>query len=220
MIISIVLVALGILFMFWPIGLYYIGYYNEDIFNLMYLTIPIGVLFIGIVGIVNSYKRNKRIDLNFKHINLKLEENPKQHYIKDEDKKFLIDNIEKFEEQIGNGKSYYINAFLKKKTPFNRGAFLGGAFWLGYRGLFKEFFALIVLFIIFDIVIFILGINIGNFNIGIVTSSVCGILGNYCYFLKLRRDIEKERKPIHPLKGLSISIVIFVIYIVTMEILI
>lgn len=213
MIISTILVILGILFMFLPFLLLNTVISNEDVLSLMYLTFPMGAVFIGIIGVVNTYKRNKKSDLVFDCKELKIEENTKSKYIKNEDKIFLIDHIDKFEEQIGNGKSYYINAFLKKKTPFNGGAFFGGLFWLGYRGLLKEFFTVLGIFIAFDITMLVLGMNTANFNFGMGVSMFCGTFGNNYYYSKLRKNIENETPPTNPIKGLVISIISFIIYL-------
>ncbi len=211
MILTTILIILAILFMFSPIFLSVTGIVPYAHW-FIYYTVPIGVVVIGIFGLIGTYTRNKRQDEDLSYEELKVESNPHQKYIKDEDKQFVLDHIEDFEERIGTGKSYYINSFLKKKTPFNGGAFFGGLFWLGYRGMMKEFFSVLGVFILFDIVTLISGINTDGLNLGIIVSGFFGLCGNYLYFSKLKKDIQKGAKPINPLLGLSIAIGCFAIY--------
>ena len=95
------------------------------------------------LGFFIFFIRNKKKDNGMLNIEFSYEEGSKS-YLKDNDKKYILLNLDKFKETIGNGKYFYIQAFLSKKNQFNGGAFLGGILWLGYRGLILEYLYLLI----------------------------------------------------------------------------
>ena len=155
--------------------------------------------------------RNKKKDNGMLNIEFSYEEGSKS-YLKDNDKKYILLNLDKFKETIGNGKYFYIQAFLSKKNKFNSGAFLGGIFWLGYRGLILEYFTFLGIFLFIDILTLHLNITIPQNVFGIVVTVTIGMLANYLYFLKIKNKIENKKKLINPFLGVAIVVISYIIY--------
>ena len=204
-------ILLTILFVFSPILLEITGLIPNAHW-LFYFTFPIGLGVFIIIIFLSIFFKNKRRDKNFSTLDLKFENSSKKTLIKNDEKEFLLSHLDEFQKRIGLGKSYYITSFLKKKNSFNGSAFFGSVFWLGYRGLFKEFFFLLVLSLIFDIVIYFFKINIQHFNLGLIFASLIGIYGNYLYFAKLKKDIINKKKKINSFLGIGIVILSMLIY--------
>lgn len=179
---------------------------------LFYFTFPIGLGIFIIIIFLSIFFKNKRRDKDFSTLDLKFENSSKKTLIKNDEKEFLLSHLDEFQKRIGLGKSYYITSFLKKKNSFNGSAFFGSIFWLGYRGLFKEFFFLLILSLIFDIIVFFFQINIKHFNLGLIFASLIGIYGNYLYFDKLKRDIINKKKKINSFLGIGIVILSMLVY--------
>jgi hypothetical protein len=155
--------------------------------------------------------RNKKKDNGMLNIEFSYEEGSKS-YLKDNDKKYVLLNLDRFKEIIGNGKNFYIQAFLSKKNKFNGGAFLGGILWLGYRGLILEYFTFLGICLFIDILTLYLNITIPQNVFGIGVTVTIGMLANYLYFLKIKNKIENNKKLINPFLGVAIVVISSIIY--------
>lgn len=184
---------------------------------LLYFSIPIGMASMIILICIFIFQKRKKEDKKISISKLKDDylknenKNFKRTFIKLEDKDFVVENSKEFEERIGTGANYYIEAFLSDKNKLNYGAFFGGFFWLGYRGLIKELLLAFSLFFLLDIITFNLNITIPN--IGFIISGVLGFYGNYIYFLKLKNDIKKNRKSMNKMMGIFFAFLLFGTYI-------
>lgn len=138
----------------------------------------------------------------------------KTYFFTDEDKIFLEENLEKISKRIGKKSEYYVKSFYGSKNKYNIGSAIGGVFWLGYRGMFKEFFITFSLIGVSDYIIFNLGIEL---SLGIPIAAILGLLGNYMYFKSLQRRIKNNKGEVHWVWGISltISLMIFYVYFTT-----
>lgn len=134
----------------------------------------------------------------------------KTYFFTDEDKKFLEENLEEMSKRIGKKSEYYINSFYSSKNKYNIGSTIGGIFWLGYRGMFKELFITFSLIGILDYIIFKLGFEL---SLGIPIAVVFGLLGNYMYFKSLQRRVMNNRGEVHWGWGISLTISLMTFYV-------
>lgn len=138
----------------------------------------------------------------------------KTYFFTDDDKKFLEENLEKISKRIGKKSEYYIKSFYGSKNKYNIGSAIGGVFWLGYRGMFKELFIIFSIIGVSDYIIFKIGIEL---SLGIPIAAILGLLGNYMYFKSLQRRIKNNKGEVHWVWGISltISLMIFYVYFTT-----
>ncbi|ALC89286.1 hypothetical protein AM500_05415 [Bacillus sp. FJAT-18017] len=83
---------------------------------------------------------------------------------------------------------------------WNWAAFFAGMFWLGYRKMYKIVLIILGAFLAFDIISLIINnpiLDEMNYSIGIVTSVVLGMSGNY-YYYKNAQDKIKNVKTLLP----------------------
>lgn len=134
---------------------------------------------------------------------------------------------------VGKNADYYINKWQietgeVKKDSWNWAAFFLGFFWLGYRKMYSVLFALVAVFLVTDVILYAIDIDttLINSGIGMGTSIVLGLMGNYFYYLQAEKSIMKNshqgiylkdkiaraggRSPL----GLFFSIFMMIIYIV------
>ncbi len=135
----------------------------------------------------------------------------KNNFFTLEDREFLEENLEEFSNRIGKKSRYYITAFSHRKNRFNIGGAVGGVFWLGYRGMFRELFLSFLLISLLDAISFKMGVEL---NMGIPLGVAFGIGGNYLYFKSLQRRITSNKGEAGRISGifLALSLVIFYAY--------
>ncbi|WP_052342626.1 DUF2628 domain-containing protein [Bacillus sp. EB01] len=83
---------------------------------------------------------------------------------------------------------------------WNWAAFFAGMFWLGYRKMYKIVLIILGAFLAFDIISLIINnpiLDEMNYSIGIVTSVILGMSGNY-YYYKNAQDKIKNVKNLLP----------------------
>lgn len=134
----------------------------------------------------------------------------KTYFFTNEDKNFLEENLEEMCERIGKKSEYYINSFCGSKNKYNIGSTVGGIFWLGYRGMFKELFITFSLIGILDYIIFKFGLEL---SLGIPIAVVFGLFGNYMYFKSLQRRVKNNRGEVHWGWGISLTISLMTFYV-------
>lgn len=101
--------------------------------------------------------------------------------LKDEELEFIDENQEQIKSYVGKKADDYINIWREGKK-FNPAALFLGMIWLGYRGMYKVIMYLIIAFILTDILMIFIGIDLTSIS-GIVAGVILGIFGNYWYFL-------------------------------------
>ncbi|WP_417897516.1 DUF2628 domain-containing protein [Bacillus haimaensis] len=134
---------------------------------------------------------------------------------------------------VGKNADYYFNKWQietgeVKKDSWNWAAFFLGFFWLGYRKMYSVLFALVAVYLVTDVILYAIDIDstLINSGIGMGTSIVLGLMGNYFYYLQAEKSIMKNshqgiylkdkiaraggRSPL----GLFFSIFMMIIYIV------
>ncbi|WP_028857137.1 DUF2628 domain-containing protein [Psychrilyobacter atlanticus] len=134
----------------------------------------------------------------------------KTYFFTDEDRNFLEENLEEMSKRIGEKSEYYIKSFYGNKNKYNIGSAIGGVFWLGYRGMFKELFITFSLIGVSDYIIFNLGIEL---SLGIPIAAILGSLGNYMYFKSLQRRIKNNKGEVHWGWGISLTIFLMIFYV-------
>lgn len=178
------------------------------------------IVILGVIVYRKSFKRKKDIEniSDYKIVKEKIptekfdfiEEEKRKKFLKDEDRSFLEDNLEEIRERVGKKSTYYIKNFYSKKRKFNLGSAVGGVFWLGYRGMFKELFIAFFLLGIFDYITFNLGFELRtSIPIGIIL----GMFGNNMYFKSLQKRIKDGRGEVHWGWGILLTICISVLYV-------
>lgn len=170
------------------------------------------LLIFSCLGIFLFFLIKKKTDKENLNVDFSYEES-NTTYIKNIDKEYILLNIDKFKEIIGNGKSFYLQAFLNKKNQFNGSAFLGGLFWLGYRGLILEYFIFLGIFILIDLLVLYFNITLPTSFFGIITSTTLGITGNYIYFLNIKKKIENKKRRLNSFFGILIVVISYLAYI-------
>ncbi len=145
------------------------------------------------------------------YISLKedLSREKKSSIFKEEDTEFLVANLEDFTKRIGKMNSYYIQAFCKRDR-FNLGAAMGGVFWLGYRGMFRELFLAYTVIFFMDVIFLHSGMDV---SLGPVIGAVLGMYGNYLYFKSLQRRIESNKKEVRRDLGVLLSFCVSILYL-------
>lgn len=108
--------------------------------------------------------------------------------LKDEELKFIDENEEQIKAYVGKKADYYIDAW-KEGKKINPAALFLGVPWLGYRGMYKIIMYLIIAFILTDIFMIFLNIDLSRVS-GIVGGIILGRYGNYWYFLQVKKDIS------------------------------
>ncbi len=126
-----------------------------------------------------------------------------------EDRKFLKDNLEELAGRIGKKREYYITAFDHRKNRFNIGGAVGGIFWLGYRGMFRELFLSFIFIFLLDSINFYFKLEI---NMGIPLGAAFGVCGNYLYFKSLQRRITTCKGEVNGALGLSLVLFLLIFY--------
>ncbi|MDU1910588.1 DUF2628 domain-containing protein [Fusobacterium sp.] len=107
--------------------------------------------------------------------------------LKDEELKFIDENEEQIKVYVGKKADYYMGIWREGKK-FNPAALFLGMIWLGYRGMYKIIMYLIIAFILTDILMIFLRIDLTRIS-GLVASVILGTFGNYWYFLQVKKDI-------------------------------
>lgn len=134
---------------------------------------------------------------------------------------------------VGKNADYYFNKWQietgeVKKDSWNWAAFFLGFFWLGYRKMYSVLFALVAIYLVTDVILYAIDIDstLINSGIGMGTSIVLGLMGNYFYYIQAEKSIMKNshqgiylkdkiaraggRSPL----GLFFSIFMMIIYLV------
>lgn len=127
-----------------------------------------------------------------------------------EDREFLEKNLEVISKRIGKGSNYYITAFSHNKNQFNIGSAVGGIFWLGYRGMFRELFISLFIIGMLDSIVMTLNLEVG---MGIPVGVAFGIMGNHFYFKSLQRRINDNRGEAGGALGVFFAISLFALYL-------
>jgi len=127
-----------------------------------------------------------------------------------EDREFLEKNLEVISKRIGKGSNYYITAFSHNKNQFNIGSAVGGIFWLGYRGMFRELFISFFIIGMLDFIVMTLNLEVG---MGIPLGVAFGIMGNHFYFKSLQRRITTNRGEAGGALGVFFAISLFMLYL-------
>ncbi len=131
--------------------------------------------------------------------------------LKDEELEFIDENEEQIKSYVGKKADDYINIWREGKK-FNPPAFLG-MIWLGYRGMYKVIMYLIIAFILTDILMIFIGIDLTRIS-GIVAGVILGIFGNYWYFLQVKKDIlAGKEKCLDGGTGIILSLVMLAGYV-------
>ncbi|WP_443862931.1 DUF2628 domain-containing protein [Fusobacterium ulcerans] len=107
--------------------------------------------------------------------------------LKEEELQFIDENEEEIRKYVGKNAESYMNIWREGKKVNPAALFLGVA-WLGYRGMYKIIMYLLVAFVITDILMIFLRIDLSRIS-GIVGGVILGIYGNYWYFLQVKKDI-------------------------------
>ena len=97
--------------------------------------------------------------------------------LKEEELQFIDENEEQIREYVGKKGEDYINIWREGKK-FNPAALFLGMIWLGYRGMYKIIMYLIIAFILTDILMIFLGIDLTRIS-GIVAGVILGTYGSY-----------------------------------------
>ncbi len=133
--------------------------------------------------------------------------------LKDEELEFIDENEEQIKVYVGKKADNYISIW-KEGKKFNPAALFLGMIWLGYRGMYRIIMYLIVAFILTDILMIFLGIDLTRIS-GIVAGVILGIFGNYWYFLQVKKDIlAGKEKGLDGGIGILISLLMLAGYVV------
>ncbi|MHD0314432.1 DUF2628 domain-containing protein [Fusobacterium varium] len=132
--------------------------------------------------------------------------------LKDEELEFIDENEEQIKSYVGKKADDYINIWREGKK-FNPAALFLGMIWLGYRGMYKVIMYLIIAFILTDILMIFIGIDLTRIS-GIVAGVILGIFGNYWYFLQVKKDIlAGKEKCLDGGTGIILSLVMLAGYV-------
>ena len=127
-----------------------------------------------------------------------------------EEREFLEKNLEVISKKIGKRSDYYVTAFSHNKNLFNMGSAVGGIFWLGYRGMFRELFVSFFIIGMLDSIVMTLDLEVG---MGIPLGVAFGVMGNYFYFKSLQRRITTNRGEAGGALGVFFAISLFMLYL-------
>lgn len=132
--------------------------------------------------------------------------------LKDEELEFIDENEEQIKSYVGKKADDYINIWREGKK-FNPAALFLGMIWLVYRGMYKVIMYLIIAFILTDILMIFIGIDLTSIS-GIVAGVILGIFGNYWYFLQVKKDIlAGKEKCLDGGTGIFLSLVMLAGYV-------
>lgn len=132
--------------------------------------------------------------------------------LKEEDLQFIEENEEQIKGYVGKKGEQYINIWREGKK-FNPAALFLGVLWLGYRGMYKIIMYLLVAFVLTDILMIFLGIDLTRIS-GIVGGVILGIYGSYWYFLQVKKDIlAGKEKCLDGGVGIVLSLVMLAGYV-------
>lgn len=133
--------------------------------------------------------------------------------LKDEELEFIDENEEQIKVYVGKKADNYISIW-KEGKKFNPAALFLGMIWLGYRGMYRIIMYLIVAFILTDILMIFLGIDLTRIS-GIAAGVILGTFGNYWYFLQVKKDIlSGKEKCLDGGIGILISLLMLAGYVV------
>ena len=93
--------------------------------------------------------------------------------------------------------SYYFGKWAKnEQRSWNWAAFFATLFWLGYRKMYKHVLAILLFFIVVDVVLVLVGIDTTRFDlyIGMGIGAALGIGGNFEYKKFAQKEINKLEK--------------------------
>ncbi|MGB3259727.1 DUF2628 domain-containing protein, partial [Paenisporosarcina sp.] len=92
--------------------------------------------------------------------------------------------------------NYFLNQWSKGLYSWNWSAFFLGIFWLGYRKMFRPIFILMAVFLVIDLVVALLGIEVAYLDgaISLVVGITLGIWGNHLYHQHAVRNIDILKK--------------------------
>ncbi len=179
-----------------------------------------GIIVLGIIIFVKVSKKSlDKVDfVNYEEIreSIKLEEcsgessKKKRNFLTLEDRKFLEDNLEEMSDRIGKKREYYITSFFHRKNRFNLGGAVGGIFWLGYRGMFRELFLSFILIFLCDSINFYFKLSIDM--AGLPLGAVIGACGNYIYFKSLQRRVTHSKGEVKGALGIIFTFFLTIFY--------
>ncbi|MGM9920449.1 MAG: DUF2628 domain-containing protein [Bhargavaea sp.] len=94
----------------------------------------------------------------------------------------------------------YEQKWKKERFSWNWAAFIFGLFWLGYRKMYIPLLVILGLFLLFDVVAYMMGdFEAGwDYGIGLVVSIVLGVGGNQLYRQDAERKIRKIQTHYRP----------------------
>ncbi|MEK4523111.1 DUF2628 domain-containing protein [Psychrobacillus sp. FSL W7-1493] len=99
---------------------------------------------------------------------------------------------------VGASKWEYYSRKWNHGLSWNWAAFFLSFFWLGYRKMYAYIFTIFGLFLLYDIIIVLSGLDFGpDETIGITAGVVCGILGNNLYLMHANRQIKRVTEQQH-----------------------
>lgn len=133
--------------------------------------------------------------------------------LKDEELQFIDENEEEIRKYVGKNAESYMNIWREGKK-FNPAALFIGVLWLGYRGMYKIIMYLYIAFVLTDILMIFLGIDLTRIS-GIVGGVILGIYGSYWYFLQVKKDIQSgKEKCLDGGIGILISLLMLAGYVI------
>lgn len=93
---------------------------------------------------------------------------------------------------VGAEKWEYYSRKWGQGLSWNWAAFFLSFFWLGYRKMYTYIFIILGLFLLYDIIIVLSGVDFGvDSTIGITVGVICGFLGNYLYLMHANKEIKR-----------------------------
>lgn len=94
---------------------------------------------------------------------------------------------------VGNKHEYYLEKWknssnAETKRSWNWMSFLGGLFWFGYRKMYTVVYSILGIYLLLDILGYIINIDLSKTGTGI--SVISGLLGNNLYYKHVKKKIN------------------------------
>ncbi len=134
--------------------------------------------------------------------------------LKEEELQFIDENEEQIREYVGKKGEDYINIWREGKEIQSSSSFSRNDMaWLQGGRMYKIIMYLIIAFILTDIFMIFLGIDLTRIS-GIVAGVILGTYGSYWYFLQVKKDIlAGKEKCIDGGVGVVLSLVMLAGYV-------
>ena len=99
---------------------------------------------------------------------------------------------------VGASKWEYYSSKWRQGLSWNWAAFFLSFFWLGYRKMYAYILIILGLFLLYDLIIVLSGVDFGvDSTIGITVGVICGFLGNYLYLMHANKEIKRVTEQQH-----------------------